>query len=89
MVNRVSLEKHFQIIEHLKERYVLLEKELKILEEIKKYTINCVAFTTEGSFDSDTDEFFPEEITGKYKIRIRYKKRRDKPEKTIYLKVIS
>jgi len=89
MSNLSTVEKHLQVIEHLKERYVLSGQERAMLDKIKTQIINCVAFTTDGGFDAETDEFFPEEVSGKYKIRIRYQKDDSKPEKTIYLKLIT
>lgn len=67
-------DKHLQVIEHLKTKYDFSVKELKILESIKKHTINSIAFTTEGGFDLDTGEFHPEERQVNYKIRISYEK---------------
>ncbi|CAL66887.1 hypothetical protein [Christiangramia forsetii] len=88
MSNHALLEKHRQLIVHLKERYVLSTNDLKVLEEIHTHTINCVAFTTEGSFDANNGEFYPQEIRGNYKIRIRFQKNESDPENTIYLKLI-
>jgi len=65
-------DKHLQVIEHLKTKYDFTCEELKILEVIKKYSIHSIAFTTEGGFDFETGEFYPEERKENYKIRIIY-----------------
>lgn len=82
-------DKHLQGIEHLKTKYEFTGKELKILENIKKHTINSIAFTTDGGFDLETGEFHPEERKVNYKIRITYEKELSRKEAFICIKPIS
>ena len=81
-------DKHRQVIEHLKTKYDFSLKELKILEDIKKYSINSIAFTTEGGFDVETGEFHPEERKENYKIRIIYEDELSNKENFICIKPV-
>ncbi|MCB7480559.1 hypothetical protein [Christiangramia sediminis] len=81
-------DKHLQVIEHLKTKYDFTLKEQEILENIKKYSINSIAFTTDGGFDVKTGEFYPEERKENYKIRIIYEDELSKKVSFICLKPI-
>jgi len=62
-------EKHWEVIEHLKEKYRLSKNELKIIEKIKEKTILCVSFTTDGGFNCESGEFYMEEDESSFKLK--------------------
>ena len=68
----ISENKHISTLEHLKERFTFTPEDCKRLDNIKKYTIDSISFTTYGGFDIVTNELHSEERSVCFKVRIRY-----------------
>lgn len=81
-----SQEKHHDTIDHLKEKFKLSGEELVLLDKIKASDIHSISFTTEGGFDVESGEFYPEERKNYYKIQIKYEEEHSTELKLIYLK---
>jgi len=79
-------EKHYQVIEHLKEKYNFSTNELKLLEEIKNKMIHSISFTSEGGFNCESGEFYSEGSSNCYKIKIKYEEKDSQNLKVVYLK---
>ncbi|MDN3595273.1 hypothetical protein [Zunongwangia endophytica] len=61
-------------LQQLKDRYDLSALDLEVLRKVQKYQIKSICCTTDGGFDKETGEFYTEERTLNYKVKIVYQK---------------
>ncbi|WBL22972.1 hypothetical protein [Zunongwangia sp. HRR-M8] len=73
-------------LKQLKEKYDFNNLDLQILKKVQNYQIKSICCTTDGGFDKNTGEFYTEERTLNFKIKIVYQRTPNSTLETVLLK---